>query len=363
MVYLALGILAISVTLYGYRYSRSWLPRRNTEHSLHLKAQGVERDPNLDSSLQDESAIPGEPGEQLKQMPSEASHASRSSIEDSISSPKKTAQTTLKANFHRPEDGGIPSLALDGVAEMDLPKGSSQLGKRLRHNQKPLGQSPQAIRRDQPSAGLQSAMPPPPRPTASVPPKPGISPPNLMPPPSRRPATASRTLSKASSTLLPPPSAASTLRTSPNRSLTPTASSLPPSSRPSKKVLLAPGHSPLDWAHLVTNPPSSSFFRGASVPPHLIRVPPSLLKSHNGRKGKDAWGVWQGKVYNMTPYMDFHPGGVDQLMRGAGKEGAEKLFLEIHPWVSWESMLGECLVGVLVSEQEGQADGRMDEMD
>ena len=73
--------------------------------------------------------------------------------------------------------------------------------------------------------------------------------------------------------------------------------------------------------------------------------------------------MWQGKVYNMTPYMDFHPGGVDQLMRGAGKEGAEKLFLEIHPWVSWESMLGECLVGVLVSEQEGEADGRMEEMD
>ena len=364
MVYLGLGIIAISATLYGYRYSRSWLPRRNTEHSLHLKAQGVERDPNLkDSSLQDESAIPEEPGEQLEQMSSETLPASRSSIEDFISSPQEPAQTTPKVNFHHLEDGGIPSLTLDGVAEKNLSDGSSQLGNGLRHNQKPLGKSPQAISRDQPPAGFQPAMPPPPRPTASVSPKPGISPSSPMPPPSRRPATASRTLPKASPTLLPPPSAASTLRRPPNRSLAPTASSLPPSSCPSKKVLLAPGHSPLDWAHLVTNPPSSSFFRGASVPPHLIRVPPSLLKYHNGRKGKDAWGVWQGKVYNMTPYMDFHPGGVDQLMRGAGKEGAEKLFLEIHPWVSWESMLGECLVGVLVSELEGEADWRMEEMD
>ena len=53
--------------------------------------------------------------------------------------------------------------------------------------------------------------------------------------------------------------------------------------------------------------------------------------------------------------MDFHPGGVDQLMRGAGREkDGEKLFLEVHPWVSWEAMLGECLVGILVSEEDGK---------
>ena len=30
--------------------------------------------------------------------------------------------------------------------------------------------------------------------------------------------------------------------------------------------------------------------------------------------------VLAGKVYNLTPYMKFHPGGVDELMRGAGKD-------------------------------------------
>ena len=40
-------------------------------------------------------------------------------------------------------------------------------------------------------------------------------------------------------------------------------------------------------------------------------------------------------------------------MRGAGKpDTAERLFNEIHPWVSWEGMLGECLVGILVGEKE-----------
>ena len=41
-------------------------------------------------------------------------------------------------------------------------------------------------------------------------------------------------------------------------------------------------------------------------------------------------------------------------MRGAGRNGdAERLFLEIHPWVNWDAMLGECLVGILVGEYDG----------
>ena len=60
--------------------------------------------------------------------------------------------------------------------------------------------------------------------------------------------------------------------------------------------------------------------------------------------------------------MRFHPGGVDQLMRGAGKEReGERLFNETHPWVSWENMLGECLVGILVGEGEVQANGEVEE--
>ncbi|KAK0516668.1 hypothetical protein JMJ35_001271 [Cladonia borealis] len=181
---------------------------------------------------------------------------------------------------------------------------------------------------------------------------------------------------KPSTPLRPPPSAASTLRGPPSRSLAPTTTSLAPttstlapSSRPSKKVILEPGHSPLDWAHLTHNPPTPTFLRGKDVPPQLIRVPPSLLRYHSGRKGKDAWGVYQGRVYNLTPYMKFHPGGVDQLMRGAGKErDGERLFNEIHPWVNWENMLGECLVGILVSENEVHVSGEtpkntMEEMD
>ncbi len=109
----------------------------------------------------------------------------------------------------------------------------------------------------------------------------------------------------------------------------------------------------MDWAQLTRHPPSATFLRGADVPANLIKVPPSQLRSHNGRKGNNAWGTWQGRVYNLTPYLKFHPGGVGELMRGAGKVGeAERLFNEIHPWVNWEAMLGDCLIGILVSEGE-----------
>jgi cytochrome b involved in lipid metabolism len=75
-----------------------------------------------------------------------------------------------------------------------------------------------------------------------------------------------------------------------------------------------------------------------------------------GRKGKPAWSSWQGKVYNITPYLDFHPGGKAELMRAAGRDGT-RLFMETHPWVNWENMLGSCLVGVLVPEAMGRGDG------
>ena len=54
-----------------------------------------------------------------------------------------------------------------------------------------------------------------------------------------------------------------------------------------------------------------------------MRIPPSVLKKHN--KSDDAWSSFNGKVYNITPYLKFHPGGEKELMRVAGRDGT-KLF-------------------------------------
>ncbi|PSS15168.1 hypothetical protein M430DRAFT_81658, partial [Amorphotheca resinae ATCC 22711] len=112
-----------------------------------------------------------------------------------------------------------------------------------------------------------------------------------------------------------------------------------------KKVLLTPGHSPLDWARLTSSPNAN--LRGLPASTPYLKVPPSLLRQYTGRKGKDAWTVLGGKVYNITPYLPYHPGGEPELMKAAGRDGT-KLFGEVHPWVNWEGMLEGCLIGIAV---------------
>ncbi|KAF2897608.1 hypothetical protein ILUMI_08567, partial [Ignelater luminosus] len=52
-------------------------------------------------------------------------------------------------------------------------------------------------------------------------------------------------------------------------------------------------------------------------------ITPRQLALHD--KATDAWIAIRGKVYNVTQYLPFHPGGPDELMRGIGKD-ATSLF-------------------------------------
>ncbi|KAG0239213.1 hypothetical protein BGW41_007829 [Actinomortierella wolfii] len=120
------------------------------------------------------------------------------------------------------------------------------------------------------------------------------------------------------------------------------ACSTDPKSKRRQKFALAPGHSPLDWARLTT---SGKDLRGGVT--SLGRYTLADLKQHRTRE--DAWTALNGVVYNITPYLPFHPGGEKELMRCAGRDGT-KLFNLTHKWVNYEYMLRECQVGFLVSE-------------
>ncbi|NP_077157.2 cytochrome b5 reductase 4 isoform 1 [Mus musculus] len=109
------------------------------------------------------------------------------------------------------------------------------------------------------------------------------------------------------------------------------------SSQGRSKVPLKQGRSLMDWIRLTKSGKDLTGLKGG-----LIEVTEEELKKHN--KKEDCWICIRGFVYNVSPYMEYHPGGEDELMRAAGADGTD-LFNEVHRWVNYESMLKECLVG------------------
>ena len=106
------------------------------------------------------------------------------------------------------------------------------------------------------------------------------------------------------------------------------------------KVILGPGRSLLDWLKFAKNSVDLAGTKGV-----LLKVTPEELSKHN--KPHDVWMALKGRVYNVTPYLEYHPGGIDEMMRGAGVDGS-MLFDQTHKFVNFESMLSRCLVGFLV---------------
>ncbi|XP_075058813.1 cytochrome b5 reductase 4 isoform X4 [Mixophyes fleayi] len=103
------------------------------------------------------------------------------------------------------------------------------------------------------------------------------------------------------------------------------------------KTPLKPGRSLMDWIKVKSSGKDLTGLKG-----RLIEVTEEELAKHN--KKTDCWICIRGLVYNVTPYMEYHPGGEEELMKAAGADGTQ-LFDQVHRWVNYESMLKECLIG------------------
>ncbi|CAO1406777.1 unnamed protein product [Diamesa serratosioi] len=121
-------------------------------------------------------------------------------------------------------------------------------------------------------------------------------------------------------------------------SLTPLGSSSA-TGNPRNKTALKPGHSLIHWIRLGNSGVDLVGNKGQIRP-----VSYEELSKHN--KCDDLWMAIRGNVYNLSYYLDFHPGGHAELMKGAGKD-ATKIFDEVHAWVNYEKLLSKCYVGPL----------------
>ncbi|VDM26312.1 unnamed protein product [Toxocara canis] len=100
------------------------------------------------------------------------------------------------------------------------------------------------------------------------------------------------------------------------------------------KVALQPGRGIMDWVKLTSGRHIAS--------KQLPFVGDAELKRHT--TVDDCWVLLEDKVYDVTEYLSFHPGGVDELMRAAGCDGT-RLFNKYHAWINQDTMLKACFVG------------------
>eukprot|EP00249_Psilotum_nudum_P015377 c25294_g1_i1 orf=597-1196(-) len=125
------------------------------------------------------------------------------------------------------------------------------------------------------------------------------------------------------------------------------ASPPPPQSKPRARVPLERGYTQMNWLKLTRTEPDLAGLKGQSS---KRLIPMEEVKKHQSEE--DAWTVLRGHIYNISPYLKFHPGGKDMLMKGAGID-CTSLFNKYHSWVNAEFLLEKCLVGHLDISQKG----------
>ncbi|KAL6569937.1 hypothetical protein OROMI_014451 [Orobanche minor] len=81
------------------------------------------------------------------------------------------------------------------------------------------------------------------------------------------------------------------------------------------KVPFEKGYSQMDWLKLTRTHPDLAGLKGQSDR-RLISM--NEVKQHQSEGS--MWTVLKGRVYNISPYMKFHPGGADMLMKTVGKD-------------------------------------------
>eukprot|EP01024_Parvocaulis_polyphysoides_P013108 TRINITY_DN15055_c0_g2_i1.p2 TRINITY_DN15055_c0_g2~~TRINITY_DN15055_c0_g2_i1.p2 ORF type:complete len:184 (-),score=23.49 TRINITY_DN15055_c0_g2_i1:507-1058(-) len=111
------------------------------------------------------------------------------------------------------------------------------------------------------------------------------------------------------------------------------------------KIPLEKGYSQMDWMRLTRTQKDLAGLNGGHIRRNI-----SMEEVRQHRTEQDGWIVVRGKVYNIVPYLKFHPGGVKILKPMLGRDGTS-LFNKYHPWVNVDALLEKLFIG-LVDQQK-----------
>lgn len=108
-----------------------------------------------------------------------------------------------------------------------------------------------------------------------------------------------------------------------------------------------------DWKRLLLSANDLAQRKGQ---PLRRDIPRDEIRQHN--KNHDGWIILRGKVYNIGPYLPYHPGGIDIFKHVLGKDG-DSLFDKYHRWVNIDGLIGPLLIGTAAPPKMASLDNNM----
>mmetsp|Transcript_34013 Transcript_34013/g.81767 ORF Transcript_34013/g.81767 Transcript_34013/m.81767 type:complete len:249 (-) Transcript_34013:71-817(-) len=94
-----------------------------------------------------------------------------------------------------------------------------------------------------------------------------------------------------------------------------------------------------DWKRLLVSAGDLAQRKGQPLRRDISR---DEIAQHN--KNHDGWIILRGNVYNVGPYLPYHPGGRSIFKNVLGKDG-DVLFDKYHRWVNIDGLIGPLLIG------------------
>mmetsp|Transcript_28020 Transcript_28020/g.39389 ORF Transcript_28020/g.39389 Transcript_28020/m.39389 type:complete len:210 (-) Transcript_28020:89-718(-) len=112
-----------------------------------------------------------------------------------------------------------------------------------------------------------------------------------------------------------------------------------------QKVAARKGFGLSDWNRLKRVSKDLAQLKGQPI----RNIHPKEIKTHDSIH--DAWISLNGKVYNITPYLHYHPGGVD-IFKGTLGTDVSDLYKKYHPWVNADGLIGNLCIGYLDTSKD-----------